>query len=160
LGERQAAVDAGCGNTLAAKKEVSARLHGKFLAAFLLIATPAAAQFAPLPPLNLKEVDPALIGDLFGAWEIRDKSGKKRCRIVLKKEQAIGGYAIEVADSCKKTFPVMDEIAGWRLLESWTIDLIDATRKTRVRFETPDNRYVAIPEVDGINTLAKPPKKK
>jgi len=136
------------------------RLPGTLLAAALLITSPAAAQFEPLPLLNLKEVDPALIGDIFGAWEIRDQSGKKRCRIVLRREEAIGGYAIEVADNCKKTFPIMDEIAGWRLLESWTIDLIDATRKTRVRFSTPDERYVAIPEIDGIATLAKPPKRK
>lgn len=134
-------------------------MRGRLLAALLLIATPAAAQFAPLQPLNLKEVDPGLIGDLFGAWEIRDQSGKKRCRVVLKKEQAIGGYAIEVADNCKNSFPVMGEIAGWRLLENWTIDLIDATRKTRVRFSTPDERYVAIPEVDGIARLDKPKRK-
>ncbi len=145
---------------MAAEKEVNKRLRGKILAALLLFATHAAAQFVPLKPLDLKEVDPALIGDTFGAWEIRDKSGKKRCRIVLMKEQAIGGYAIEVAEDCKKSFPVMDEIAGWRLMENWTIDLIDATRKTRVRFSTPDERYVAIPEVDGIASLAKPQKKK
>lgn len=136
------------------------RLRGKLLAAAILIASPVAAQFETLQPLNLKEVDPALIGDAFGVWEIRDRSGKKRCRIVLKKEQAIGGYAIEVAGNCGKSFPVMNDIAGWRLLEGWTIDLIDATRRTRVRFSTPDNRYVAIPEIDGIETLAKPPKKK
>lgn len=135
-------------------------LRTKILAAFLVIAGPAAAQFAPLKPLDLKEVDPSLIGDTFGAWEIRDESGKKRCRINLKKEQAIGGYVIEVADNCKKLFPVMDEVAGWRLLEGWTIDLVDATRKTRVRFSTPDERYVAIPEVDGIASLHKPSKKK
>ncbi len=135
-------------------------MRGKILAAFLLIAMPAAAQFAPLQPLNLKEVDPSMIGDLFGAWEIRDQSGKRRCRVVLKKEQAIGGYAIDVADGCGKTFPVMGEIAGWRLLENWTIDLIDATRKTRVRFSTPDERYVAIPEIDGIATLVKPQTRK
>ncbi|MBY0532956.1 MAG: protease inhibitor Inh/omp19 family protein [Xanthobacteraceae bacterium] len=104
--------------------------------------------------------DPALIGDFFGAWEIRDASGKKRCRIVLKKEQAIGGYAIEIAENCEKSFPVIDEIAGWRLLESWTIDLIDVTRKTRIRFSTPDNNYIAIPEVDGIARPLKPPKRK
>lgn len=101
-----------------------------------------------------------MIGDIFGPWELRDQSGKKRCRIVLKKEPAIGGYAIEVADTCAKTFPVMGDIAGWRLLEGWAIDLIDATRKTRVRFTTPDERYVAIPEVDGIDRLVKPPKRK
>ncbi len=135
-------------------------MRGTLLAALLLTATHAAAQFAPLQPLNLKEVDPSMTGDIFGAWEIRDASGKKRCRIVLKKEQAIGGYAIEVAENCKKSFPVMDEIAGWRLMENWVIDLIDATRKTRVRFQTPDERYVAIPEVDGIDTLVKPQKRK
>jgi hypothetical protein len=139
---------------------VSRRLRGKILAALLLIATPAAAQFAPLQPLNLKEVDPSMIGDIFGPWELRDQSGKKRCRIVLKKEPAIGGYAIEVADTCAKTFPVMGDIAGWRLLEGWAIDLIDTTRKTRVRFTTPDERYVAIPEVDGIDRLVKPQKRK
>ncbi len=131
-------------------------MRGTLLAALLLLSSPAAAQFEPLKPLDLKEVDPSLIGDVFGAWEIRDESGKKRCRIVLKKDQTIGGYAIEVADNCRKSFPVMDEITGWRLLESWTIDLIDATRKTRVRFSTPDNDYVAIPEVDGIARLTKP----
>ena len=135
-------------------------MRSALLATLLLIAMPAAAQFAPLQPLNLKEVDPAMIGDFFGAWEVRDKSNKKRCRVVLKKERAIGGYAIEVADNCRKTFPVMDEIAGWRLLENWTIDLIDATRKTRIRFETPDNRYVAVPEVDGIATIVKTRTKK
>ncbi len=132
----------------------------KIAAALALSTTAAFAQFEPLQPLDLKEVDPSLIGDTFGAWEIRDESGKKRCRINLKKEQAIGGYAIEVADNCKKLFPVMDEVAGWRLLEGWTIDLVDATRKTRVRFSTPDERYVAIPEVDGIASLHKPSKKK
>lgn len=135
-------------------------MRAKLLAGFFLIAMPAAAQFAPLQPLNLKEVDPALSDDMFGTWEIRDATGKKRCRIVLQKDLAIGGYAIEVADNCKKVFPIMDEIAGWRLLENWTVDLIDATRRTRVRFQTPDERYVAIPEVDGIETLVKPQKKK
>jgi len=135
-------------------------MRANLLAAALLIATSAAAQFAPLAPLDLKQVDPALIGNTFGPWEIRDASGKKRCRIVLKKEPAIGGYAIEIADSCKNAFPVMDDIAGWRLLENWTIDLIDATRKTRVRFSTPDERYVAVPEIDGIATLVKPAKRK
>lgn len=143
---------------------MSFRVRTRLLAAFLLIATsliagPAAAQFAPLQPLNLKEVDPAMIGDIFGPWEILDEGGKKRCRIVLTKETTIGGYAIEVADNCKKSFPVMDEITGWRLLEGWAIDLIDATRKTRIRFTTPDERYVATPEVDGISRLVKPTKK-
>jgi hypothetical protein len=135
------------------------KARAAILATLLLTALPAAAQFEPLKPLNLKEVDPALIGDIFGPWEIRDKTGKKRCRINLKKTTGTGGYQIDIADNCAKDFPVMRQIDGWHLLEGWTIDLIDATMKTRVRFSTPDNAYVAIPEVDGIATIAKPRKK-
>lgn len=128
------------------------------LFAGLLFAAPAAAQFEPLKQLNLKEVDPALVGDFFGTWEIRDKTGKKRCRINLKKTTGAGGYQIDIASNCAKDFPVMAQIDSWHLLENWTIDLIDANFKTRVRFSTPDDNYVAIPEVDGIATLVKPKK--
>ncbi len=30
------------------------------------------------------------------------------------------------------------DIAAWRLMEGWAIDLVDAQRRTRVRFGTPD----------------------
>jgi len=119
-----------------------------------------AYDFEPLKPLDLRKVDPAMAADLFGAYEIRDKGGQKRCRIVLLKETAIGGYGVEVDPKCKAAFPVMDDVAGWRLLESWTIDLIDPLRKTRVRFETPDNRYVASGEpsdIAGMHELRKLP---
>jgi hypothetical protein len=54
----------------------------------------------------------------------------------------------------------MGDIAGWRLLESWTIDLIDPLRKTRLRFETPDDRYVAFGapgDIAGMDDLVKLP---
>jgi hypothetical protein len=41
-------------------------------------------------------------------------------------------------------------------MEGWGIDLVDATRKARVRFTTPDDAYVAEPEVDGIFTILQP----
>lgn len=119
-----------------------------------------AFEFEPLKPLDVKAVDPSLLTDIYGAWEIRDRGGKKRCRVVLLKEPAIGGNGIEVAPTCKAAFPVMDDIAGWRLLENWTIDLIDPLRKTRLRFETPDNRYVAMgdpKDTAGIDELRKLP---
>jgi hypothetical protein len=50
----------------------------------------------------------------------------------------------------------MDGIAAWRLMQDWGIDLVDATRKTRIRFTTPDDAYVAEPEVDGILTILQP----
>jgi hypothetical protein len=39
-------------------------------------------------------------------------------------------------------------------LENWTIDLVDGLRKTRVRFETPDNRYVAFGDAKDIAGMA------
>lgn len=49
----------------------------------------------------------------------------------------------------------MNEIAAWRLHEGRTIGFADATRKPWIRFSTPDNRYVAEPETDGIFTIVK-----
>ena len=121
-----------------------------------------AYDFPPLQPMNETDVEPALLADVFGVWELRDKSGKRRCRITLLKEMGIGGRQVEVAPGCEKAFPVMGDIAGWRLQESWTIDLIDPLRKTRLRLETPDERYIAIgddKDVAGIDTFAKIEKK-
>ena len=123
-----------------------------------LIGPAGAFEFEPVKPLDVKSVDPALLADIYGAWEIRDKSGKRRCRVDLLKDSAIGGYRIEVAPGCAKAFPVMDDIAAWRLLQGWSIDLVDPLRKTRVRFETPDNRYMALgdeKDIAGIHEIVK-----
>jgi hypothetical protein len=74
------------------------------------------------------------------------------------KDFGIGGYQIDVAPDCDKAFPVMGDIAAWRLLENWTIDLVDLLRKTRVRFETPDARYVPFgdeKDIVGMHELVK-----
>lgn len=121
------------------------------LAMLLIAVAPAAAyDFEPAKPLNLSEVDPSMLADLHGAWEIRDAAGKRRCRLTLLKEAGIGGYQIEVAPGCAKAFPVMEDIAAWRVNEGWSIDLVDALRKVKVRFETPDERYVAFGEARDI----------
>jgi hypothetical protein len=122
------------------------------LALTLLFATSAFAQ-DDLVPMDLSEVDPAMVADMFGPWEIADETGKKTCRVELKKEETIGGMVIDVDPACGEVFPVMDEIAAWRLMESWTIVMADATRKTRLVFFTPDERYIARDEVDGIFTI-------
>lgn len=105
--------------------------------------------------MNTAEVDPAMLRDFYGAYEIQDAKNKKRCRVVLKPETTIGGNQIEIAKGCAKTFPIMDDIAAWRLYENWTIGFSDATRKLRIRFFTPDERYIAEPETDGIFTIVK-----
>lgn len=127
------------------------------LALVLVAPWPAPAMafdFEPVPPLDARSVDPALLTGIFGAWEIRDASGKKRCRILLKKEFGIGGYQIEAAPGCAKAFPVMADISAWRLLQGWSIDLVDPLRKIRIRFETPDNRYVAVGDEGDIAGMA------
>jgi hypothetical protein len=114
-----------------------------------------AASAQDLKLMDLKEVDAAMLKDIYGTWEVQDAKGKKRCRVTLKSESTIGGSQIDIAKGCGKTFPVMDNIAAWRLYEGWTIGFADATRKLRIRFSTPDNRYVAEPETDGIFTIVK-----
>jgi hypothetical protein len=126
----------------------------------------AAYDFEPVKPIDVKDVDPAMLSDMYGPYEIRDKSGKKRCRVTLLKDFGIGGYQIEVAPGCDKAFPVMGDITAWQLREGWTVDLVDGLRKTRVRFETPDDRYVPFgdpKDIAGMDELlkvqAKPSKK-
>lgn len=136
------------------------RMRWTTVAALSLLSAGAAFayDFEPVKPLDVKSVDPAMMNDVFGAWEIRDKSGKKRCRLTLMKEPGIGGYQLEVAPGCDKAFPVTADISAWRLMEGWTIDLVDPLRKTRVRFATPDNRYVPFgddKDIAGMHELIK-----
>ncbi len=133
-------------------------MRAVFLAALLSIAASPSLAQADLKPMDPAEVDPAMLEDFYGPWQIMDESGKKACRVVLKKDVTIGGQEIEIDPACARVFPVMDEIAAWRLMEGWAIDLADATRNRRIRFFTPDERYVAEPETDGIFTIEQLPK--
>lgn len=116
-----------------------------------LAATPALAQ----APMNLDEVDPAMVADFLGDWTIQNADAGKTCKVTLSREETIGGMVIDVDPECGKVFPVMNDVASWRLLEGWEIVLADATRKSLIRFFTPDNAYVAEPETDGIKTIVK-----
>jgi hypothetical protein len=130
--------------------------RGILLAALMAgLAGPACGfEFEPVKPLDEKSVAPAMLADIYGTWEIRDKTGKKRCRLTLQKEFTIGGYQLEKAPGCEKAFPVMADISAWRLLEGWSIDLVDPLRKIRIRFETPDNRYVPFGDEKDIAGMA------
>jgi len=109
-----------------------------------------------LMPMDTASVDPDLLKSMYGPWVITDQSGGKRCNVVLKDEPTIGGSVIDVDPGCATVFPVMADIAAWRLMESWAIYLVDAERNTRIRFTTPDDAYVADPETDGIYTILHP----
>lgn len=111
------------------------------------------AVFEPLPSLDLDSVDAEFADEMFGRWTIGSAEGDRRCEVELLREPAIGGMQIDIDPGCEAVFPVMADIAAWRLLEGWAIDLTDGERKTRIRFSTPDERYVAYPEIDGIATI-------
>ncbi|WP_211908928.1 AprI/Inh family metalloprotease inhibitor [Tardiphaga alba] len=129
---------------------------GMALAVATALTTGFSSAFAQdLKLMDTKDVDPAMLKDMYGTWEIQGAGGRKRCRVVLKSESTIGGSQIDVGKDCAKTFPIMGDIAAWRLYENWTIGFADATRKLRIRFSTPDERYVAEPETDGIKTIVK-----
>lgn len=106
-------------------------------------------------PLDLDAVDPAVAADFLGDWSVQNADGSKNCNVTLHKEPVIGGMRIDVAPDCAEAFPVMADVASWRLLEGWEIVLVDATRKSLIRFFTPDNAYVAEPGTDGIATIVK-----
>ncbi len=106
-------------------------------------------------PLDLDTVDPAMAADFLGDWSIQNADGSKSCKVTLHKDQVIGGMSIDVDPQCGSVFPVMENVASWRLLEGWEIVLVDATRKSLIRFFTPDNAYVADPGTDGITTIVK-----
>ncbi len=114
-------------------------------------AGPASAQ----QPLDLDSVDPAMAADFLGDWSIQNADASKTCKVTLTREPTIGGMVIEVDPACGQVFPVMNDVASWRLYEGWEIVLADATRKSLIRFFTPDNAYVAEPGTDGITTIVK-----
>lgn len=118
---------------------------------FLMSAGPASAQAL----MDLDSVDPAMLDSFLGEWSVQNTDASKTCKVSLSREVTIGGLVIEVDPECKRVFPVMDDVVAWRLYEDWQIVLVDATRKSLIRFSTPDNAYVADPETDGITTIVK-----
>lgn len=120
----------------------------------LTLITPVMAQSAE--PIDIATLDQDARDGILGQWIIADQSGTKTCRVSFSDQMAIGGYAIEIDPACAAAFPVMDAVGSWRLYESWEIVLADATRKELIRFTTPDESYVAMPETDGIFTIKRP----
>jgi hypothetical protein len=117
----------------------------------LLSASTASAQAL----MDLDAVDSQMLDDFLGVWSIQDADASKSCKVSLSREVTIGGLEIDVDPDCEKAFPVMKHVTAWRLYEDWQIVLVDATRKSLIRFSTPDNAYVADPEIDGITIIVR-----
>ena len=125
------------------------------LTTFTLILCTSLAHAQSDTPMDMKTVDQKEFKTFLGLYVISDQSGKKKCRVRLKPDETIGGMAIDINKKCAKTFPVMGEVTSWRLNEGWTIVLADATRKSLIRFYTPDAEYISDKEIDGIFTIVK-----
>lgn len=125
-------------------------------AALLVLSLVSPAAGAEPAPIDIGALDEAGRGEILGHWIIADQPGTKTCRVSFSAEATIGGYVIDVDPACAATFPVMDEVAAWRLYENWQIVLADVTRRELIRFTTPDDSYVAAPETDGIFTISRP----
>ena len=106
-------------------------------------------------PMDMKAIDQKEFKAFLGLYIISDESGKKKCRVRLKSDETIGGMAIDINKKCAKVFPVMGDVTSWRLNEGWTIVLADATRKSLIRFYTPDAEYISDKEINGIFTITK-----
>ena len=94
---------------------------------------------------------PALIAEYAGDWQVTDAEATKTCSVTLDAEATIGGSVIVVAPDCAGMFPVMGEIAAWRLYENGDIVFADATRRERLRFYTPDDSYISVEEVEALS---------
>ena len=105
--------------------------------------------------MDLESVDPQVLEEFLGDWSIQNGDSSKTCKVKLSSDVTIGGLLIDVAPDCQNVFPVMKHVMAWRLYDDWEIVLVDATRKSLIRFSTPDNTYVADPETDGITTIVK-----
>ena len=110
----------------------------KFGTTALLVLLNSGAALAQAP-LDLDAVDPAMVADFLGDWTILNADASKSCKVTLSRKPTIGGMVINIDPDCGKVFPVMNDVASWRLLEDWEIVLADATKKSLVHFTTPDN---------------------
>jgi hypothetical protein len=115
---------------------------------FLLVFAPTVALAQDAPPATEDTIN-----DYAGPWQIQDAEAGRTCDISLGTTKVIGGYAVEITQSCSVTFPVMKEIAAWRMFENGDIVLADATRRERLRFFAPDDTYISVEDVDGIVRL-------
>lgn len=134
---------------------VSRRFASCLAAAMLGLAIVPALAADDLVPLDPATVEPGLFEGMLGRWQVADEAGERTCTLTLDREATIGGMLVEVDPACPAVFPILGEVAAWRLYEGWVVVLADATRKELIRFTTPDERYIATPVIDGLATLSK-----
>ena len=88
-----------------------------------------------------------MIGDFI--LEQEDQSAPK-CPLTFTDQEAIGGWAIEVPETCPAPYPPADQFVAWNLDDSdGSVILLNAERKVIMRlFEDEDGLYDTDPNVE------------
>jgi len=71
---------------------------------------------------------------LLGSWEFSNADRDKRCTATFSNAAVPGGYKVEFDANCVNLFPIVAQIAGWRLPDNDNLFLFDATGKTLAEF--------------------------
>lgn len=101
--------------------------------ALAALALPAAALDAP--------------NDYAGDWTLSGVSeGAAVCDVILTADEAIGGWAVELAADCQDKFKLPEDIAAWTVLQNGGIGFIDPLRHVVLTFGPADiGGYIATP---------------
>lgn len=108
-----------------------------------LAAAPALAQEQPAP---LPDDVNGMVGDFI--LEQEDQSLPK-CPITLSDQEALGGWAVQLPETCAAPYPAADQLVAWNIDQTdGSIILLNAERKVVMRlFEDEDGLYDTAPDV-------------
>jgi hypothetical protein len=90
-----------------------------------------------------------------GAWDVIDKSSKKRCRIIFKPELTIGGSEIAVAKGCERRFRSWARSPPGLSMRRVDHRLGRCDAEATHQLQHARRRNAAEPETDGICTILK-----
>ncbi len=125
------------------------------LAALLigLGAAPAIAQDSTSAPdsaaSSAESTVPEDLQALVGDWSLAlEDEGQPTCPLAFTDSEAIGGWAVEVPETCPAPYPAADQLAAWNVDDSdGSIILLDAERHVVLRlFEDEDGLYDTAPD--------------
>jgi hypothetical protein len=114
--------------------------------AFLLVASPAFAQKAPVAPLG----DQAQA--MLGAWEFSNAERDRICTATFKDARTAVGYRVEFDRDCVARFPLVGQVAGWTYPDDDLLRLFDAQGRVVAEFSEVEDGIFEAP-TPGVGVL-------
>lgn len=109
------------------------------------------ASLAAFQGASAQDIDPGIVEAMTGTWLAAPADGSPGCRLVLSKEGAIGGFALEGPENaCVGKVPALSDAAAWNFGENGELIFIDPLRKVLMRFEEQEGspyRSIGEPQV-------------